>query len=122
MNRFPIRYSFGKGLVLRLVGAPKRWAYVEVGDERVRVRMSWAFRAKFDRSLIESVSRAPRVRVTAGAHGWRGRWLVNGASRPIVSIRLDEPVRAWVAGYPVHLREVSVSVADPDGLIAALSP
>ena len=121
MTRFPIRYTFGKGLVLRLVGAPKRWAYVEVDERRVRVRMSWAFRAKFDRSLVESVSRAPKVRVTAGAHGWRGRWLVNGASGPLVSIRLRDHTRAWVAGFPVRLREVSVSVADPDGLIAALS-
>ena len=121
MTRFPIRYTFGKGLALRLVGAPKRWAYVEVDERRVRVRMSWAFRAKFDRSLVESVSPAPKVRVTAGAHGWRGRWLVNGASGPLVSIRLKEPVRAKVAGFPVRLREVSVSVADPDALIAALS-
>ena len=61
------------------------------------------------------------MRVTAGAHGWRGRWLVNGASSPIVAIRLRSPTRAWVAGYPVRLREVLVSVADPDALIAALS-
>jgi hypothetical protein len=121
MTRFPIRYTFGKGLVLRLVGAPQRWAYVEIGDRRVRVRMSWAFRAKFDRGLIESVSRRPRVRVTAGAHGWRGRWLVNGASGPIVSLRLAEPVRGWVIGFPVRVRELWVSVADADELIAALS-
>jgi hypothetical protein len=121
MTRFPIRYTFGKGLVLRLVGAPKRWAYVAVDERRVRVRMSWAFRAKFDRGLVEAAEPAPKVRVTAGAHGWRGRWLVNGASAPLVAIRLKEPARAWVAGFPVRLREVVVSVADPDALIAALS-
>lgn len=121
MTRFPIRYTFGKGLALRLVGAPKRWAYVEVTEERVRVRMSWAFRATFDRSRVESVSRAPRVRVTAGAHGWRGRWLVNGASGPIVKIVLSGTARGRVIGFPIRIRELWVSVADPDGLIAALS-
>ena len=121
MTRFPIRYSFGKGLLLRLAGAPKRWAYVELDERRVRIRMSWAFRATFDRSLVESASRAPRVRVTAGAHGWRGRWLVNGASAPLVTIMLRDRARAWVIGFPVRLREVTVSVAEPDALIAALS-
>ena len=121
MTRIPIRYSFGKGLVLRLVGAPARFAYVEIGEPLVRVRMSWAFRLTFDRAHIESVVQAPPVRITAGAHGWRGRWLVNGASGPIVAIRLGAPVRAWVAGFPVRLREIAVSVADPDALIAALA-
>jgi hypothetical protein len=121
MTRVPIRYSRGKGLVLRIVGVPARASYVEIGDTLVRVRMGWGFRAAFDRSRVESAYRAPRVRLTAGAHGWRGRWLVNGASGPIVAIRLNGPVRAWVAGFPVRLREVSVSVADPEALIAALS-
>lgn len=121
MTRFPIRYSRVKGSVLRVAGAPARSAYVEIADGRVRIRMGWAFRTVFDLDRVESASRGRRVRVTAGVHGWRGHWLVNGASGPIVSIRLAGHARAWVAGYPVRLREVSVSTADPDGLIAALS-
>ena len=121
MKRFPIRYTTGKGLVLRLVGVPQRWAYVEIDERRVRVSMSWAFRAEFDRALVESATPAPRVRATAGAHGWGGRWLVNGASEPLVSIRLREQSRARVIGFPVKLREVVVSIADPDALIAAVS-
>jgi hypothetical protein len=121
MTRFPIRYSFGKGNLLRMVGVPARAAYVEIDDTRVRVRMSWAFRAAFDRSRVDSATRASNVRLTAGAHGWHGRWLVNGASGPIVAIRLNRRARAWVAGFPVRLTEVDVSVADPDALIALLS-
>ena len=121
MTRIPIRYSPGKGMLLRLCGVPARAAYVEVDDSRVRVRMGWAFRAEFDRSRVESAYGAPNVHLTAGAHGWRGRWLVNGASGPIVAIRLNGPVRAWVLGFPVRLRELLVSVADPESLIASVS-
>jgi hypothetical protein len=121
MTRVPIRYSPGKGFALRLVGVLQRAAYVEVGDPLVRVRMGWAFHAAFNRDRIASVEHAPDVALTAGAHGWNGRWLVNGASGPIVTIRLHDHVRAWVAGFPVRLREVSVSVTDPEALISALS-
>jgi hypothetical protein len=121
VTRVPIRYSPGKGILLRIVGLPAHGSYIEIGDGIVRIRLGWGFRVALDRSRVESAHRAPNVRLTAGAHGRRGRWLVNGASGPIVSIRLNGPVRAWVAGFPVRLREVSVSVADPDGLIAALS-
>ncbi len=119
-TRFPIRYTLLKGLVLRAVGVPARAAYVEIGVTKVRVRLGWVFHAAFDRSRVESSHRSRSVRMSAGAHGWRGRWLVNGASGPIVSIRLNGPVRAWVAGYPVRLREVAVSIADPEELMAAL--
>jgi hypothetical protein len=120
-TRVPIRYSLVKGLLLRLVGIPARTAYVEVDDSSVRVRMGWAFRAKFDRSRVESAYGGRPVRLTAGVHGRRGRWLVNGASGPIVAIRLNSPVRAWVAGFPVRIREIAVSVADPEGLISLVS-
>ena len=119
-RRFPIRYSRGKGLLLRCVALPASGAYVEVGDRSVRVRLGWAFRASFDRTRVETAHRSPRVRFTAGAHGRRGRWLVNGASGPLVTVRLNGPIRAWVAGFPVRLREVVVSVADPEALMAAL--
>jgi hypothetical protein len=74
-----------------------------------------------NRDRVESVERAPDVALTAGAHGWRGRWLVNGASGPIVTIRLNHPAHGSVTGFPVRPRAVSVSVAEPDALIAALS-
>ena len=65
MTRVPIRYSFGKGLILRCVGVPARAAYVDVDETVVRVRMGWAFRAAFDRSRVESAYHAPNVRITA---------------------------------------------------------
>jgi hypothetical protein len=121
MTRFPIRYSFGKGLILRSVLVLQRWSYIDVGDDVVRVRMAYGFAAKFRRRDIAKVSRGKRVWVTAGVHGWRGRWLVNGASGPIVAIEFDAPVRAFVLGFPVKLRELQVSVADPDEFVRCVA-
>jgi hypothetical protein len=118
--RFPIRYSPVKGLVLRLFGILQRFAYVDVRAKDVRVRMAWGFGARFTRSNIAHVSREKRVLLTTGAHGWRGRWLVNGASGPMVGIKLRDPVRGRVIVWPVKICEVQVSVDDPDALISAL--
>jgi hypothetical protein len=120
-TRFPIRYSPAKGLLLRCTGLPARSSYVEVDDDVVRIRMGWAFRARIDRGRIASAEEARKVRLTAGVHGWGGRWLVNGASGPIVAIRMNGRARGWVLGFPVRLRELSVSVADPVALITSLS-
>jgi hypothetical protein len=122
VTRVPILYSRGYGLVLTLMGLRPRASYIELDDDLVRVRLGWAFHTSFNRYRIESAERTPDVLMTAGAHGWRGRWLVNGASGPIVTIRLREPVSAFALGFPIRLREIAVSVADPDALIAALSP
>jgi hypothetical protein len=54
--------------------------------------------------------------VSIGVHGWRGRWLVNGASRPIARIVLALPTHAFVLGFRVHLSELLVSVDDVAGL------
>jgi hypothetical protein len=121
MSRTPILYSKGNGLILKLMGLPPRSAYVELDDTLVRVRLGWAFHTSFNRNRIESAEHTPDVLMTAGAHGWRGRWLVNGASGPIVTIRLRDPASAFALGFPTRLCEIAVSVADPDALIAALS-
>jgi hypothetical protein len=121
MSRTPILYSKGYGLLLALMGLPQHSAYVELEDQLVRVRLGWAFHASFNRNRIESAEHTPDALMTAGAHGWRGRWLVNGASGPIVTIRLSQHASAFVLGFPIRLREIAVSVADPDALIAALT-
>jgi hypothetical protein len=121
VTRTPILYSRGYGLILAIMGFPQRASYIEIDGDLVRVRLGWAFHASFNRNRIESAEHTPDVLMTAGAHGWRGRWLVNGASGPIVTIRLLTPASAFVLGFPTRLREVAVSVADPDALIATLS-
>jgi hypothetical protein len=53
-------------------------------------------------------------------HGFRGRWLVNGSGRGILSIQLTPAQRAYVMGVPIRLRELLVSVTDLPGVDAAL--
>jgi len=118
-TRIPIKYSKAWTWLLLLTLMPPRLSYIEIDGDTIRVRMAWAFRARFTRGDISGVA-AGRPVVSIGVHGWRGRWLVNGANRPIARITLALPVRARVVGFPVTLRELWVSVADVAELQRAL--
>ena len=121
-RRFPIRISSGNRLLFRgLVILPSS-AFVELSDDTVTVRLGWAFSARIPRRLVTRAGpgRRPRIPLTAGAHGWGGRWLVNGAPDGIVEVGLAERARAFVAGFPIRLKVLAVSLDDPDGFLAAL--
>lgn len=97
-------------------------SYVEIAGNQVSVRMSWAFRATFDRSHVTGASPlGKRIRLTRGVHGWAGRWLVNGSGDGILGIDLEPRQRAYVMGVPVSLRQLQVSVGDPHALARALA-
>ncbi len=115
MTRVPIKYSSTWSWLLALCLLPERASYVEVDGDAIRVRMGYAFRARFTRGDISTVeARGPVVSV--GVHGWRGRWLVNGANRPIARVVLALPAHAYVLGFRVRLSELLVSVDDVAGL------
>ncbi len=111
-RRFPIRFSSINSVLFRGLLIPPSSAYVELDDDTIHVRMGWAFSARIPRQVVAKAGpgQPPTIRLTAGAHGWRGRWLVNGAPDGIVTIDLAEPVRALVSGFPIRLKELSVSV------------
>ena len=113
--RIPIRYGTPWRWVLPILLLPARFAYLRIDGDTVKVRMGWAFRTKFPRARVTDVAKHRPV-VSIGAHGWKGRWLVNGAHRPIAMIRLAQPARGRVVGFPVTVREIWVSVADRDVL------
>jgi hypothetical protein len=120
--RFPLRFSSGNSLLFRgLVILPSA-SFVELDDDTVHVRLGWAFSARIPRRLVARAGpgRSPRIRLTAGAHGWNGRWLVNASPDGIVRLELAERVRAYTAGFPVRLKELLVSLEDPDGFLRAL--
>ena len=122
--RFPIRFTAANGILFRGLLIAPSGAYVELDRDTIHVRMGWAFSARIPRPLVAKAGpgKPPTLRLTAGAHGWRGRWLVNGAPDGIVTIELSEPVRASVSGFPIRLKQLSVSLEDPDGFVKQLTP
>jgi hypothetical protein len=106
-------------LAVSLRAGPKQ-SCVTVDGDQVDVRMGWAFHARFERSRITKTAIDMEPAISRGAHGRNGRWLVNGAGPPFVVLTLDPPARARVLVAKVRLRELVVSVEDPDELIAAV--
>src|SRR3954447_26159396 len=97
-RRFPIRVNSVNGVLFRGLLILPSSSYLELDGETVHVRLGWAFSARIPRRLIAGAGpgKPPAIRITAGAHGWGGRWLVNGAPDGIVTLDLSEPVRAFV--------------------------
>lgn len=117
--RFPIRFT-GANRAMAVLGLSPGGSWVEVGDDRLGVRMGWAFRLEVPLEHVRSAERYEGRVWSWGVHGWRGRWLVNGSSSGIVRIELSPPAGARTLGFPIRVRELLVSVVDPEGLIAAL--
>lgn len=118
-QRFPIRFDDWYGLLFSALLMSPASSYIEVGDSLVVARMGWGFRTRFPISAVTKTSRLDDSPISRGVHGWRGRWLVNGSGEGIVVIDIDPVQRAWVTGFPVRLRQLMVSVSDPEGLRAA---
>jgi hypothetical protein len=117
---FPFRYGALLPL-LAILGMGPRFSHVELSDDTLRVRMGWAFRATIPVHQITGVRQRTGLVGGIGVHGWRGRWLVNGATTGLVVIAVDPVVRVWAVGIPVHLRELTLSLQDPDALSVALA-
>lgn len=118
--RFPIRFR-GVGRFLPFLGLTRATSYVDVHDDRLDVRMGWAFRASAPRTAVAAAARSRRFVLDRGVHGWFGRWLVNGAGDGLVRLDLDPAPRAWAGPLPVRLRVLWVSLEDPDGFLGALA-
>ena len=121
-RRFPIRFSSGNGILFRGLLIPPSSALWTSTTRRSMFGLAGRFSARIPRWIAAGagLGRPPTIRFTAGAHGWGGRWLVNGAPDGIVTVDLSEPVRAFVSGFPIRLKELSVSLEDPEGFLGAL--
>ena len=117
---FSFRYGAFRGLLSAMGMGPRHSSIVLSGDALV-VRMGWAFRATVARSAITGVRAASGLVGGIGVHGWRGRWLVNGAASGLVRLTIDPPGRAYMV-VPVPLCQLTVSLEDPDAFIEALGP
>jgi len=120
-KRFPILFDGWYRILSLAVLLPPSDSFVEVEGDEVRVEMGWAFRARFPRSAVAATEDVRGSSWCRGVHGFAGRWLVNGSGRGILTIHLSPTQRGRVLGFPVRLRELMVSVADPAALAAVLT-
>ncbi len=122
MTRFPIRFEPWYRVLSSAVLLRPADSYLEVDGEEVSVRMGYAFDARFPRSAIAGVGRLDRAPLSRGVHGFGGRWLVNGSGDRILVLDLAPTQRARVLGFPVRLKQLMVSVDDPDEVTRRLRP
>ena len=119
----PQSFSFSYGvfrLLLSILGMGPAFSRVKLDNGTLRVRMGWTFRASIPVQQVTAAEPRQGLVGGIGVHGWRGRWLVNGATTGLVAVTVDPPVRASVMGFPVKLRELTLSLENPDALVAAL--
>lgn len=129
---FAISYSdtwtgrLTESLDRRLFRAGRGVSAVELDAAELRVRMG-SFKLDIPRSSVRSVRRSQaKVGGTAGVHGTRGRWLVNGSAKGLVELALDPPCRVspsidTMFGLgPSRVSQLTVSLEDPDGFILAM--
>jgi hypothetical protein len=119
-KRFPIHFGRFNSILMGALGMGRRRSYVDVTDDDLTVRMGWAFRATIPRSSIVEVGRRGYVWWAYGVHMWRSRWIVNGSGHDVVTMRIDPPARAGIPWGAWKVREVWLSLDDPDGFRAAI--
>jgi len=115
---FAFRYGVFR-LLLTVLGMGPGLSRVALGADTLHVRMGWAFQAKVPRDRITSAEAVSGLVGGIGVHGWGGRWLVNGAASGLVKITFEPAGRARMV-IPVKLTQLTVSLEDPDGFIAAV--
>ena len=108
---------------MTMLAAGPRQCRVSVWPDRVHVAMGlrgWAFATTMAPSAIVEAAQASGPVWAWGAHGWRGRWLVNGSSRGLVRLTLSPPQPGRCLGFPLKVRQLTLSLDDPAGLLEVL--
>lgn len=105
--------------------AGPRHSTIVVAEDSVVIRLGlagWTFAATVPRSSITAANQVSGPVWGWGAHGWRGRWLVNGSGTGLVRLTIEPGARGRVLGFPVRVGELTLSLADPEGFVSAVSP
>jgi hypothetical protein len=100
------------------VGLGPKSSELRVEGGTLHVRMGWAFNADIPLSSITNAEETNARVFAAGVHYAGGRWLVKGSTKGLFALKIEPPVQAKVWVKSVTLRELWVSVPDPDALIA----
>src|SRR3954447_10696533 len=97
-DRTPAEFPLSFSRWMRILTAPMlvgpQYCTATISPDRLDVKMgigSWAFAANLHRSSIVRATQVNRPVWAWGAHGWRGRWLVNGSSHGLVQLTIDPP-------------------------------
>ncbi|MEP7111897.1 MAG: hypothetical protein ABI862_01405 [Ilumatobacteraceae bacterium] len=106
-------------LMTPMFAGPRQcWAQFTAETLNVRMgRLGWAFNAAIPRSSISEGEPYDGPVFGWGAHGWRGRWLVNGSSQGLVTIRINPPARVRAVFIPLRVSELTLSLEDPSSFI-----
>lgn len=122
-----MRFEFAHGGALEalfaVLGMGPRHSWIRVDGDRLRIRMSWAFRMDVPVAAVASTEVAADsipFWLGIGVHGWGRQWAVNTARTPHVVIRFAKPQRARLAAFPLRVGTLHLSPADPVGLVSAL--
>jgi hypothetical protein len=120
-GRFAIRVDPAFRELFAALGAGARHDFVELEGTTIRVRLGWLFKVSIPKAAVTTAQHHADMYGGWGAHGWRGRWLVNDSSAGIVELDLEPRQRAWLLGiWPLTLRVLYVSLEDTDGFLAAI--
>ena len=105
---------------LLLAVTASRKATVELTADTLSVRLGLTWSATVPRADIRTAGHDPLRTISIGAHGWRGDWLVNTSTRGLVVLTIDPAGMARCLGYPIKVRKLHLSLADPDAFLAEL--
>jgi hypothetical protein len=122
VRTFDISYDPALLPLFTVLGLGPRFSGATVTPDELQVRLGWAFRATVPRTAVRGAAPDAGRAGGRGAHGWRGRWLVNGSSSGLVRVTIDPPASARVAGVQVRLHELRLSLEAPGFFVATLRP
>lgn len=123
-SRFAFDFYGWSRLLFSLSGHGPAASYVEVLEDKIRVRSGWLFQVEVPRSAIVRVYRRsnPWWNIGAAQTSFTGSWAVGGAYRNIVALDLHPSVRGrYMSVFPVSMRRLFLSLQEPDRFIAALT-
>lgn len=120
MQAFQLSYDAWFKPLAVVCGMGPRRVRITVDDRGVRIKCGFWFRTVIPRDRIVSAERATRRVVSRGVHGFWGRWLVNGSSRGLVRLRIEPWVEVRIP-ISLKLRDLTVSLDDPDGFLASVT-
>jgi hypothetical protein len=102
------------------LGLGPKTSTVEISGPDLHVKMGWAFDATIPLTSIVSAKPSTRRVLGWGVHGSPGRgWLVNGSSKGLVDLVIEPAVPAQAVRVSIELSKLTISVDNPEALIAA---